>query len=140
MSGMIHRGPLSGTLTTENTPQPSTSVGLSTYYNGDLDETKVAVDAGAVGIYGIAVYNAGAAPLYLQLFNVASGSVTVGGTTPTNQFVIPASGDSLGGGFVLPFPIPLIYDTALTIACTTDNEGSSAPGANACVINIFYAT
>jgi hypothetical protein len=108
------------------------------YYNDDLDEAKVAVKASAATIYAMHVMNTTAAPLYLQLFNVASGSVTVGTTTPTNQFIIPGNADSDGAGFTLTIPQGLAYGTAITAACTTDNEGSSAPGANACHINLFY--
>jgi hypothetical protein len=122
------------------TPIGTNTAGCTSFYDEDLDETKVAADAGAVGIYAIAAFNTTAAPLFLQLFNVASGSVTVGTTKPTNQFVIPGNADSDGAGFTLSFPIPLYYDTALTVACTTNSEGSTAPGAGACIVNIVHTT
>jgi hypothetical protein len=71
--------------------------------------------------------------LYLQLFNVASGSVTLGTTVPNLVLEIPAGvashdGDSLAvkfdgkeGGKK--------FSTALSIACTTTATGSTAPTA-----------
>lgn len=118
--------------------QGRTTGGLSTYYDSDLDETKVAVKATAGTIYAIEAFNTTAAPLFLQLFNVASGSVTVGATTPTNQWVIPGNADSDGAGFTFNVPQGIAYGTAITAACTTDSEGSTAPGAGACIVNIHY--
>jgi len=122
------------------TPIGTNTAGCTSYYDADLDETKIAADTGAVGIYAITAFNTTAAPLFLQLWNIASGSVTVGTTAPTNQFVIPGNADSDGAGFTIGFPIPLYYATALTVACTTDSEGSAAPGAGACIVNIIHTT
>ena len=118
--------------------QPRTSNCLSIYYDNDLDETAVAVKASAGNIYSIHAFNSTDAPLFLQLYNVAQGSVTVGTTTPTQQYIIPGNANSDGAGFVLDVPMGVSYGTAITAACTTNNEGSGAPGANACVINILY--
>lgn len=112
--------------------------GLSTYYDSDLDETAVAVKASAGTIYAIEAFNTTDAPLFLQLFNVASGSVTVGTTTPTNQWVIPGNANSDGAGFTFNVPQGIAYGTAITAACSTDSEGNTAPGAGACIVNIHY--
>lgn len=118
--------------------QGRTTGGLSTYYDSDLDETAVSVKASAGTIYAIEAFNTTDAPLFLQLFNVASGSVTVGTTTPTNQWVIPGNANSDGAGFTFNVPQGIAYGTAITAACTTDSEGSAAPGAGACIVNIHY--
>jgi len=118
--------------------QGRASGGLSIYYDHDLDETAVAVKAGAGNLYAIHVINTTDAPLYLQLFNVAQGSVTVGTTAPDLQFVVPGNADSDGAGFTFSVPQGIEFDTAITAACSTDSEGSSAPGANACHCNLFY--
>lgn len=112
--------------------------GLSTYYDSDLDETAVAVKAGAGTIYAIEAFNTTDAPLFLQLFNVAQGSVTVGTTTPTNQWVIPGNADSDGAGFTFNVPQGIAYGTAITAACSTNSEGNTAPGAGACIVNIHF--
>ena len=118
--------------------QGRTTGGLSTYWDNDLDETAVAVKAGAGTLYAIHAINLTAAPLYLQLFDVAQGSVTVGTTSPTMQFVIPANADSDGAGFTLNVPQGIAFGTAITAAASTDNGGNGAPTANACHVNLFY--
>lgn len=118
--------------------QGRTSGGLTIFYDADLDEAPIAVKAGAGQIYSMAIFNTTDAPLYLQLFNVAQGSVTVGTTTPTQQYVIPGNANSDGAGFVVSIPQGIEYGTAITAAVTTDSEGSSAPGAGACIANILY--
>lgn len=113
--------------------------GLSVYYDNDLDETAMAVNGDATGtLYAIHVINTTAAPLYLQLFNTAVGSVTVGTTTPFLQFVIPGNADSDGAGFTFSVPQGIAFSTAITVACTTGSETAGAPGANACHCNLFY--
>jgi hypothetical protein len=115
------------------------SGGCSYFYDNDLDETAVAVKAGAGTFYGGYVMNTTASPLYLQLFNTAQGSVTVGTTTPVMQFFVPTAGDTNGSGFALPVPpCGVEFTTAITAACSTNSEGNSAPGANACQVNFFY--
>lgn len=116
-----------------------TSGGVSVYYDNDLDETAVAVKASAGQIYFIHAINLHTAPLYLQLFNVAQGSVTVGTTTPTMQFVIPSAGTANGAGFTIAIPQGIAFGTAITAAASTNSEGNGAPGANLCHVNIGYA-
>jgi hypothetical protein len=116
-----------------------TSGGCSIYYDADLDETAVAVKAGAGQVYAIHAFNTTAAPLFLQLFNIAQGSVTVGTTAPTMQYVIPGNADSDGAGFVLAVPQGIAFGTAITAAASTDSEGNGAPGTGACIVDILYA-
>jgi hypothetical protein len=116
-----------------------TSGGTTLFYDNDLDETKVEVKATAGQIYWMHVMNLKASVLYLQIFDLAAASVTVGTTTPDMQFVLPTQGDTNGAGFVLTIPNGIAMGTGITIACTTDSEGSSAPGANECHINMGYA-
>lgn len=114
--------------------------GASVYYDNDLDETAVAVKAGAGTLLGAIVINLATAVRYLQFFNVAQGSVTVGMTTPTFQIPIPTQGDANGAGFVIPLPPQGVnFDTAITAAATTNNEGNGAPGANEIQLVLFYA-
>lgn len=118
--------------------QGRTTGGLSIFYDNDLDETAVVVKAAAGTLYAMHVINMTAAPLYLQLYDVAQGSVTVGTTTPTVQFVVPGNADSDGAGFTFPVPQGIAFATAITAAATTDSEGNGAPAANACHCNLFY--
>lgn len=123
-------------------PAASTAAaGTSTFYDNDLDETKQEVtDNATVRIYSIQAFNTTDAPLFLQLFDLDADNVTVGTTTPTNQYVIPGNADADGAGFVITFPVPKAYSTGFTVACTTDSGGSSAPGAGACIVNIEYVS
>jgi len=111
--------------------------GLSTFYDSDLDETDQEVKASAGTIYAIQAFNTTAAPLFLQLFDASSP--TVGTTAPTNQWVVPANADSDGAGFTFNVPQGIAYSTAIRAACTTDSEGSGAPGVGDCIVNIHYS-
>ena len=55
---------------------------LDSYYNGSVNGTKVVVTAAPTLIQSISVLNATSAEAYLQLFDKATGDVTVGSTAP----------------------------------------------------------
>lgn len=118
--------------------QPRTSGGLSMFSDVDLDETAVAVKAAAGQVYHIHAINLDATPLYLQLFDVAQGSVTVGTTTPDAVYGIPSQGDANGAGFTVSIPQGLAFGTAITAAVTTTPTGSGGPGAGECVVLIGF--
>lgn len=119
----------------------TTAVGTTTFTDLDLDEAKIEVtDNPTSVIYGIAAFNATAAPLFLQMWDLDADSVTVGTTAPTNQYLIPGNADSDGAGFIINFVTPKKYTTGFTVACTTDSAGSAAPATNACSVNIEYIT
>jgi hypothetical protein len=71
--------------------------------------------------------------LYIQMWNTASGSVTIGTTAPTHVIQVPA------GNAITPlaehtiiYAGPkggMVFGTALSIACTTTHDGSTAPDA-----------
>jgi len=89
-----------------------------------LTNTAVAVKTTA-GILGIAYcYNPNSTVAYVQVFNVATGSVTVGTTAPTFFFAIPATSI---GGFGFGGGSGLYFSTAISIAATTTSTGGSAP-------------
>lgn len=119
-------------------PHSSSTGGCKMFTSVDLDESEEDPAAGPVTIYGIYVWNATAAPLWLQMFN--TNTVTVGTTAPTNNFLIPANADSDGAGVVIPIPVcGLAYSTALTVAVTTGSgTNNGAPAANAAGIAILY--
>lgn len=127
------------------TPMPvgassNTTGGASTYAalggtgNALLTNTAVAVKASAGNLYGLNCYNAGNATAYLQLFDVASGSVTLGTTVPKLSFWVPANG-SFDKEFDSEEKIAFL--TAITVAATTTATGSSAP-ATGILANIIY--
>lgn len=117
-----------------------TTGGCSIFRSIDIDETEEEVKGTAGQVYGIFAMNRTAAPLYLKLYNATAASVSVGSTTPVMTLVVPGNGDSDGAGFSLPFPVGVVFDTAITVACTTAiaDADTGAPGANDCVVHIFY--
>lgn len=117
----------------------NTTGGQSFYLNQDT--SAVASVKGSAGtLYSIACFNTHTAAVYLNLYNVASGSVTLGTTTPSMQFVVPSSGTATGGGFTINFgPQGVAFGTAITVACATTYNGSTDPGANLVITNITYA-
>lgn len=107
--------------------------GAKPYFNGALLATKQAVKTSPGRLYGWHIQNPNSADAWVQFFDLASGAVTVGTTTPSWSLYIPALA-------VLDdptFTIPLEFNVALVIAATTSATGSGAPGTGL-VTNLFY--
>lgn len=102
-------------------------------YSGQVAGTKVAIVAGAghVKLCTLQALNTTGAVAYLQLFELPSGSVTVGTTAPTLSFGIPASGQ-----LSVTFEHGLqLTGTGLTAAGTTTRTGSTGAAID---INLVY--
>jgi hypothetical protein len=107
-------GNISQTLGTTNGWTPLRSSALST--------TVVSVKSSAGQLGELLCYNPNSSAVYVQIFNVASGSVTLGSTSPVLS--IPIAPQSTGG---LPLANPGInFSTAISIAATTTATGSTA--------------
>lgn len=115
-----------GSVTTE------LATGLTTFYNGALSNAKTAVKAGAGKVYGWMIHNPSAATTFIQVWNVAIGSITVGTTAATWEIPIPA-----GASANVFTDRGITHSTEINIAATTTAGGSSAP-ATACVVSMFY--
>lgn len=121
--------PVSGTVTAnqggawtlQNTA--GTSGGWSVNSQTGLTNTKVAVKSSAGNFGGYMVYNPNASAVYIQVFDVASGSVTLGTTAPTYVISLPASAAAN-----VEFALGITHSTAITLAATTTATGSTAPG------------
>ncbi len=138
-TGLLSVDDNGGSLTID---QPAVATGGASFFKSiDLDESEEEVKATAATFYGGVVINLKATPLYLKVYNATAANVTVGTTVPDLTFPIPSQGDTNGAGFNIPVPACGIqFGTALTVACTTgiaDND-SGAPGANECVVSLFY--
>jgi hypothetical protein len=105
-----------------STPTPSTTGGWSKATALAQTTTKKAVKASAGTLGGYYAYNPNASVAYIQVFDVASGSVTLGSTAPDLVFGIPA-----GSAANLEFTNGVNMATAITLACTTTATGSTAP-------------
>lgn len=95
------------------------------------------VKASAGTLYALVVTNLNAAVRYLKVYN--STSVTVGTTTPTWTFAIPAS--TTGAGFNVPIPAcGIAFGTGICLGMTTgiaDND-TGAVAANEIIANYAY--
>jgi len=101
------------------------NVGFSTIFDADADETAQVIKAGAGNLYKLTVDNADpAAKVYVQLFDLAAISVTVGTTTP--KYVIPVPAGAMYDSMDI---IPMKFGTAITYAVTSTATGAGAPGA-----------
>lgn len=119
-----------------------TSVGLSVpsgttlFTDTDNENTKVAVKASSGTIYSIVIDNsANGAASFTKLWNVASGSVTVGTTAPDMILNTPAS---VKRTHIMPEGVT--FDTAITVATVTaaGTAGTTSPTSSA-IVYIVYA-
>lgn len=108
--------PVSATLGTSNGWTNRLANGLST--------TVVSVKGSAGQLGMLMCWNPNATVAYVQLFNTASGSVTLGSTTPALS--IPIAPTSTGG-WALANP-GINFSTAISMAVTTTATGSTALG------------
>jgi hypothetical protein len=109
----------------------NTSGGASTFCaNGAsgsplLTNTLTAVKTSAGNLYGFDFVNTGNASAFVQLFDAAAGSVTLGTTPAKMAKWVPAGGsweEKFGGEGKIAF------GTAITMAATTTASGNTAPG------------
>ena len=78
-------------------------------------------------IYNLEVSNPNTVDCYLQLFDFATGDVTVGTTTPAMSLFVPAGDGTLNGAMDKEYSGGLTFETAITYACTTTATGSGDP-------------
>lgn len=114
-------------------PQAAGSGPALISYASITNTVTAAGTSAAHNLLGWSVGNlANAAVSYVQVFNLATGSVTLGTTPPTFVIAIPANG---GSNLSLQFPVG--FSTAISYAVTTTATGNTAPGA-ACNVTFFY--
>jgi hypothetical protein len=114
----------------------ATTTGLSVNFQSALTNTAVAIKASAGRLYGYNFFNPGTALVYVQIFNVAAASVTLGTTTPIMSIGLPSS-SSASVGVDVNFTLPITFGTAMSYACTATPTGSGAPGATI-VTNCYF--
>jgi hypothetical protein len=120
------------------TIQPHTAGGWDTFMasSGDgstaLTNSAQAVKASAGKLGGWYIYNPNSSATYVIIYNVASGSVTVGTTNPKLVLCIPATSAAN-----LELVNGITFDTAISVAATTTGGGNSAPS-SALEANFFY--
>jgi hypothetical protein len=77
----------------------------------------VAIKASAGTLYGVQAVNTGAAPIYLKIYNTASGSVSVGTTVPLVTIPVPTTATT-GSGIAIAFPVGIVFGTAISYTFT----------------------
>jgi len=101
----------------------------NTLYTVTESSTKVvpaALDTGGGTLYAVEIDNtANSATAYLHMYNVASGSVTIGTTDEHYTFMAPA-----GGRVTYACPGGASYSTALTAGIVSSPGGSVGPSAS----------
>lgn len=108
------------------------------HFDSDGDNTAQAVKTTRGDIYYINVTNQNTADAYLQLFDAAAGSVSVGTTAPIQSYLIPGGDGTNSGGLTQEFyNAPIHFENAITYACTTTATGSTDPTAGL-TVNILY--
>jgi len=108
------------------------SVTLTTFFNSSVTATPTAVKTSSGKLHKFYIYNTTASVVFLQIFDLATGSVTLGTTPPKQSYAIPASGI-----FEDFFQYSDLFSTAITIAITTTVNGAVAPATGA-VVNLGY--
>lgn len=121
------------------TIQPHTTGGLSVF-NGTssdggtaLTSTAQVISAAAGQIYGWYIYNPNATAQFVQLYNTAQASVTVGTTAPLFMLTIPAT-SAANVNFVQGITFS---NTGFSAAATSTAGGNGAPGTALDAV-IFY--
>lgn len=128
----------SGSTAWKVTQTPATSGGWSTFMatSGDsstaLTNSAQSVKATAGQLGGWYIYNPNTSATYVIIYNVASGSVTVGTTNPKLVLCIPASSAAN-----LEIVNGIAFDTAISVAATTTGGGNTAP-TTALEANFWY--
>jgi hypothetical protein len=89
-----------------------------------LSTTVTAIKASSGWLGKMLCNNPSSSIAYVQIFNIAAGSVTLGSSAPVD--IVPVPPNSLNGGFTLPFPGER-FSTAISFAATTTPTGSTPP-------------
>lgn len=114
------------------------AVHTRTLFDSDGDNTAQACKTSAGDLHYIHIVNTNSADAYLQLFDVAAASVTVGTTTPKLTFLVPAGNGTDAGGFTENFELyPLHFEAAITYSCTTTATGNGDP-TTGLTVNLVY--
>lgn len=99
---------------------------------------KTTVKAGAGVVTSIMCFNILATPVYINVFDLASGSITLGTTTASYKFMCP--GNTAGAGFVVPLPWALTFATGINYSVSgaiafTDNTSITA---SSVIVNVGF--
>ena len=110
--------------TNTGSPVPlGTASGVTPIILNAMTNSAKAIKGSAGQLFMLQCGNTNSTEVYVQIYNIASGSVTVGTSTPTLSIPIAATGT---GGFTLSLQ-GLQFGTAISAAATTTATGGTAP-------------
>lgn len=120
------------------TPGASASVGTgkSHFRNSAVSNTAVAIKASAGKLHGYNLYNPNSSLAFVHFYDVAAASVVVGTTTPKRSIALPSTSNGTVGVDRCD-EIGIAFATAMSVACTTTVDGSTAPSAGI-IVNAEY--
>jgi hypothetical protein len=101
---------------------PSTANGWLVNSQTVMTNTKVTVKGSAGLFAGYMIYNPNSSVCFVQVFDVANASITLGTTTPTYVIPVPAAAAAN-----IEFSVGIAHTTAIVVAATTTANGSTAP-------------
>lgn len=117
-------------------PDGSASDGLSIKRVATLSNTATEVKDAAGQVHGWHIHNPNSSIAYVHIYNIVDTSVTVGTSTPAITLALPSNSTATIGVDGV-FPIPITFDTAISLAATTTIAGSTAPSTGI-LVNLFY--
>lgn len=104
------------------------------------DATALSLKAGAAEVHAVSINNAdGAAKVFVELWNVLVGSVTVGTTAPNAWFPCGAAESSTYWLRDLVDNNGMSFDTALVYAVVTGVGGNTAPSDPKPIVTILFS-
>ena len=107
------------------------------FYDASITATVEAMRTAEGRLHFIQVNNPNTVQVFLQIFDVASGSVTLNSTVPNLSLLIPAGDGTEDGGFTESWPDGIQFDTAISYAITTTATGSTA-ASSTCAMNAAH--
>jgi hypothetical protein len=126
-------------LINSNNPLPIMSQGIKggalTYFNAALTNTVVAVKNTAGTITMFEARNPNPTEVFVQLFDLPTGSVTLGTTLPKIAFWVAGFGSK---SIVMPDDAKIAFSNAISIAATTSVAGNAAPASPILIQTINY--
>lgn len=116
-----------------------TTTGGASYSNAIAPATPAVhvVKSSAGNVYGIRAFNLLATPVFLKMFDV-SGTITLGTTSATYQFMIP--GSTGGAGFVISIPELRSHANSINYAVTNaiSLADDTSITANSVIVDVSY--
>ena len=102
------------------------STKTSVYFNAAVTAATNVSTACRGRLMSLQAYNVNAQDIWLQVFNIAAASVTLGTTTPIQSFLIPKGNGTDRGAFEMSWAEGVNLDgSAISIGATTTEAGST---------------